>query len=78
MGPHALVREWIATRLAEWFELPTLDMAILDIDAIDEIPLQNGTIVAPGPSCVTRAAYVRDTIPEKLREACSQVGLWRG
>lgn len=56
IGPNALVRDWVATKLAAWFGLPTLDCAILDIDAnADVIRLHSGRVAASGPAFVTRA-----------------------
>jgi hypothetical protein len=30
-GPHGLACEWVGTRLATWFGLPTLECAMLDL-----------------------------------------------
>lgn len=55
-GPHPLACEVIATRLASWFGLPTLEFAILEIDAaVDEIPYLRGGKTASGPAFTTRA-----------------------
>jgi hypothetical protein len=59
-GPHTLAAELIGTQLAHWFELPTLDWAIIDVDEIDEIPFvdkdgnRTGS-AASGPAFITRA-----------------------
>lgn len=54
-GPHALAREWIVTRLARWFGLPTFDIAILDVTDIDDIAMgKHARPVDPGPAIVTR------------------------
>jgi len=56
-GPHQLACEWVATQLAEWFGLPTLEYALLPIDAeFDEIPLFRGGRAVTGPAFVTKAA----------------------
>ena len=56
-GEHVLACEWVGTNLARWFGLPTLDFAIMRVDASDEIWLdQEGRRKArPGPAFVTRA-----------------------
>lgn len=59
-GPHTLASEVVATQLAAWFQLPTFDWCLIDIDEIDEIPFmdsqRNRTGQAtPGPAFITRA-----------------------
>jgi hypothetical protein len=59
-GPHPLACEIVGTRLAAWFELPTFDHFIIEIDAeVDEIPFLYGGDAADaaesGPAFVTRA-----------------------
>ena len=55
-GRHRLACELVGTQLAEWFELPTLDFALMRIDAdVDEIPFLRGGKAASGPAFVTRA-----------------------
>lgn len=55
-GPHPLACEWVATQLAEWFGLATLDYALLTIDASeDEIPFRRGGRATSGTAFVTRA-----------------------
>lgn len=55
-GPHALVREWVGTKLAEWLGLPVFDMAIMEIDEnVDEIPLYDNRRAQSGSALVTRA-----------------------
>ena len=34
-GPHALVSEWVGTKLAEWFGLPVFDYAVVPVAPID-------------------------------------------
>ena len=56
-GPHPLACEVVATRLAAWFGLPTLEFSIIEIDAeVDEIPFLRGGVAASGPAFVTKAA----------------------
>ena len=59
-GPHTLASEVIATQLAAWFGLTTLDWAIIAVDEIDEIPFvdREGNQIgraSPGPAFITRA-----------------------
>jgi hypothetical protein len=55
-GPHPLACEWVATQLAKWFGLPTLDFALMTIDANeDEIPFIRGGRATSGTAFVTRA-----------------------
>ena len=54
MGPGAIVRDWVGTKLAAWFGLPTFDIAIMQLDEFDEIPLVNGENACPGPALVSR------------------------
>lgn len=54
-GPHALASDWVGTRLARLFGLPTFEYAILQIDAdVDEIPLANGRYAESGSAFCTR------------------------
>lgn len=54
-GPHVLACEWVGTRLADWFNLPTFDYSLMRLDEVDEIPLQGGGQGTPGPAFVSRA-----------------------
>lgn len=55
-GLHALACELVATQLARWFDLPTLDYAVISLDAeFDEIPFLRGGFAASGPAFVTKA-----------------------
>ncbi|HVX87001.1 MAG TPA: HipA family kinase [Phycisphaerae bacterium] len=56
-GEHALACEWVGTNLAQWFGLPTLDFAIMRVEAADEIWLDRKRTrkARPGPAFVTRA-----------------------
>jgi hypothetical protein len=54
-GVHVLACDWIGTKLARRFGLKTFDMAILELAEDDEIPLDDKTNAAPGPSFITRA-----------------------
>jgi len=54
-GPHALACEMVGTQLAHLFGLPTLDSAILQVNADeDEIPLYGGGKVTSGSAYCTR------------------------
>ena len=53
-GPHVLACEWVGTRLADWFGLPTFDYSLMNVDEIDEIPLRGGHEAQPGPAFVSR------------------------
>lgn len=55
-GPHPLACELVATKLAQWFGLPTFDIAVIEIDAdVDEIPFRRGGRAESGPALVARA-----------------------
>jgi hypothetical protein len=56
-GDNVLACEWVGTSLARWFGLPTLDFAIMRVDASDEIWLdrEQSRKAHPGPAFVTRA-----------------------
>jgi hypothetical protein len=55
-GPHALARELVGTALANWFGLPTLDYALIQLDGdVDEIPYPDGTFAHTGTAFVTRS-----------------------
>ena len=54
-GPHALACNWVRTRLARLFGLPTFEYAILQVDAdVDEIPFTNGRFAQSGSAFCTR------------------------
>ena len=53
-GPHVLACEWLATRLADWFGLPTFSYALMTVDEGDEIPLGGGNAATAGPAFVTK------------------------
>ena len=53
-GPHALACEWIGTKLAAWFGLLTFELALMDVEPIDEIPLGHGRRAEAGPAIVSR------------------------
>lgn len=56
-GPHQQACEYVGTQLAEWFELPTFEYALMLVDAtVDEIPLLDGKCAESGPAFVTRHA----------------------
>jgi hypothetical protein len=54
-GEHCLACELVATTLAKWFRLPTLDFALIEISDLDEIPLFRSEKARPGPGFITRA-----------------------
>lgn len=53
-GEHELASELIGTRAAQWLGLPTLDFALMDIQADDEIPFARGGRALAGPAFTTR------------------------
>lgn len=53
-GPHVLACDYVGTKLALWFGLPTADCAILVVTSDDEIPLGGGRRAAPGAAFVSR------------------------
>ena len=53
-GPHALAAEWVGTRLASAFGLPTFDIALLTLEKSDEIPFPKGGFALPGPAFCAR------------------------
>jgi hypothetical protein len=54
-GPHNLACEWVGTRLADWFGLPTADFAILELVPEDAFALPRGNRAKPGRAFITRA-----------------------
>ena len=75
-GPHALVREFVGTRLASWIGLETFAYAIMRIKSeTDEIPMPSGAKAASGTAFLTRAAaggHVWDGTAEGLDLAENQ------
>ena len=56
LGPHPLAKELVGTQLAQWFDLPVFDHAIIEIDSsIDEIEFLKGGIAESGPAFITKA-----------------------
>jgi hypothetical protein len=53
-GPNILACEWIGTRLAAWFGLPTFDFAMIDVTENDELPFHNGSKAQVGRAFITR------------------------
>jgi len=53
-GPQALAAEYIGSELASWLGLRTLDYAIMNIRATDEIPLRGAGMVQSGPAFISR------------------------
>jgi hypothetical protein len=79
-GPHVLAVEWIATHLAQWFDLPTFEINLLVLHESDVFPLPRGNKAAPGPAFVAKAMkgrpWGRDpTFRLKLDIACLHVDL---
>lgn len=54
-GPHALAADLVGTRLADAFGLPVLEMAVVELDDLIDIPFANGELAKDGPALVTRA-----------------------
>jgi hypothetical protein len=55
-GNHCLACEWVGTRLADWFGLPTLEYALMNLTALDaEMIREAGGGAQPGWAFVTRA-----------------------
>lgn len=53
-GPHALVREFIGTSVAQLLGLKTLEFSLINIQPDDEIILGYGTKAQPGPAFITK------------------------
>ena len=53
-SPHVLACDWIGTNLARRFGLRTFDVAILELEDGDEIPLDRNTNAEIGPALVAR------------------------
>ena len=53
-GPHVLASEWVGSQLAELLGIPTLDFAIVQIDAGIELPMTQAGNAKPGPAFVSR------------------------
>lgn len=54
-GTHCLACELVATQLAEWIGLQTLDYGLIKIDeTIDEIRMYSGAVARSGPAFITR------------------------
>jgi hypothetical protein len=54
-SPHILACDWIGTKLARRFGLQTFDVAILELENEDEIPLDQYTNAGNGPAFVARS-----------------------
>ncbi len=54
-GDHMLVKEWIGTRLADHFRLPTLDHGVIDIPVGTDFALAGGETIRSGTVFATRA-----------------------
>ena len=54
-GTHCLASEYVATQLAEWLGLSTLEYGLVDIDAdLDDIRLYTGRKAQSGPAFITK------------------------
>lgn len=53
-GEQALAKDWIGTKLARLFGLPTFDIAIVNIVASDDLRLADGRRVRVGPAFISR------------------------
>jgi len=75
-GPHCLACEWIGTRLAQWYGLPTLQHALMTLTTVDaEMIRQAGGRAEPGSAFVTRAigeANPWSGTAEELEKAVNQ------
>lgn len=54
MSAQVLAREWVGTKLADWFGLPILDCAIYEIKEEDEIRMNENIFAATGPAFCAR------------------------
>ena len=54
-GPHILACDWLGTHLARRFGLQTFDIALLNLDEFDEIPITDSVPAQAGPTFVARA-----------------------
>jgi len=69
-GLHCLASEYVATQLAEWLGLSTLDYGIVPVDAeLDDIRLYSGRKAQTGPAFITKleAGDPWDGSPSALR-----------
>ena len=53
-SPHLLAADLVGTHLAQWFGLPTFDLAIINVTDDDEIIFLDGKHAQPGPAFLTR------------------------
>lgn len=58
-GPHALAKELVGSRLAQWFGLLTFEFALLSLTEEDEIPLARGGRALPGAAFIARTEEQR-------------------
>lgn len=54
-GPHILACDWFGTQLARRFNISTFDVAMLNLEESDEIPLGDKTTAAAGLAFISRA-----------------------
>ncbi|MFW5692723.1 MAG: HipA family kinase, partial [Thermoguttaceae bacterium] len=72
-GPHALACELICTRLAQWFGVPTLDVAVLPLTDADTFDLNGGRRAEAGPAFATRTIQAEpwDGAETTLKALCN-------
>ena len=67
-SPHVLACDWIGTKLAQRFGLRTFDVAILELEEGDEIPLDQNTFAEIGPAFIAREEKGEPSVsPSSLR-----------
>lgn len=54
-GSQALFCDWVGTRAAAWLELPTFDVAVVDVNEAGFITYADGTTSRTGPAFAARA-----------------------
>jgi hypothetical protein len=54
-GSQALFCDWVGTRAAVWLELPTFDVAVVEVKEAGLVTYANGTTSAAGPAFAARA-----------------------
>ncbi len=77
--PHGLAIEWVCTRLAQWFGLPVLDHAILNLGTSDVFPrpTREGNPAQP-PNCLPGPAFATRAVDavrwDGGRESLARIG----
>jgi hypothetical protein len=54
-GSQALFCDWVGTRAAAWLELPTFEVAVVDVTEAGIVTYANGTVSQAGPAFAARA-----------------------